>query len=56
MDYEYHLNKSGQTGVFGVRPHTKNTMTANYWNDTIMTVILSKNRNLWQGMKVLSEN
>jgi len=26
----YHLNKSGQAGVFGVRPHAKNTLTANY--------------------------
>ena len=26
----YHLNKSGQQGVFGVRTHAKNTLTANY--------------------------
>jgi hypothetical protein len=27
--HPYHLNKSGQAGVFGVRPHAKNTLTAN---------------------------
>jgi hypothetical protein len=27
---EYHLNKSVQAGVFGVRTHAKNTLTANY--------------------------
>jgi len=26
----YHLNKSRQAVVFGVRPHTKNNLTANY--------------------------
>jgi hypothetical protein len=26
----YHLNKSGQAGVIGVRPHANNTLTANY--------------------------
>jgi hypothetical protein len=30
MESLYHLNKSGQAGVFGVRPHAKNTQTANY--------------------------
>jgi hypothetical protein len=27
---QYHLNKSGQAGFFGVRPHAKKTRTANY--------------------------
>ena len=26
----YYRNKSGQASVFGVRPHAKNTLTANY--------------------------
>jgi hypothetical protein len=25
----YHVNKSGQAGVFGVRLHAKNTLSAN---------------------------
>jgi len=35
MNKMYHLNNSRETGVFGVWMHAKNTLTANYRNDTI---------------------
>jgi CRP-like cAMP-binding protein len=37
---QYHLNKSGQAGFFGVRAPAKKTRTANYLKDTSASIII----------------